>query len=209
MALAALAILALATAGPTTAPKRKSRIRTGPVSSQLLTFHLDRGTVRETPNQIALAIEHKTGKSLTPSVIALATMLASETGRGPRTAKIGIAWAAKNAARRKGISILKLLAPRGQFGQQGVAGRGYAATAKPPNPVDLDIAEKVYIGRIPDPTRGSLYFDSPAAFKRLEGTEGYEGKTAEQVARTRRAAGLVAVHLPGVNPQYLRLWRYA
>lgn len=212
MAVAALALLAVATAGPSTsapAPKKRSRIRTGPVSSQLLTFHLDRGTVRETPDQVAAAIERKTGKSLHPNVVALATMIASETGSGPRQAKIGVAWAAKNEAKRRGIPILKLLAPKGRFGQQGLSGRSYAATARPPNPIDLDVAAKVYTGQISDITAGSIYFDSPAAFKALEGTEGYEGKTAEEVAAARRRAGLVAVHLPGVNPNYLRLWRHA
>ncbi len=191
--------------GPRT---RRTRLKTGTISSKIATFHLVRGTVTNTPIQIAQQIERKTGRSYVLPVIALGTMIASEASSGSRMAKIGVAWAAKNAARRKGISLYKLLAPRGRFGAQGVAGRGYAATARPPNLGDLQLAADVYTGAVRDPTKGSLYFDSPQAFARLIATEGY-GKTAAEVAAKRRRSGLSQFNIPGINPRYLRFWRYA
>lgn len=186
---------------------RRSRLRSGPVSSELLTFTLDQGNVLESPNQIAAAIEKKTGRSVTPEVTILASMIASETGSGPPIAKRAVAWAAKNSARTHGTSVLHLLAPNGILGAQGIAGRSYASTAKPPNALDLDIAQKVLEGTLSDPTKGSEYFDSPAAFRRLAGTEGYDPNQL-QIRNERMAArGYKEFFLPNVNPDYLRLWR--
>jgi len=187
--------------------QRRSRLRTGPVSSKLLTYNLLRGTVQESPAQIAALIERKTGRSLDLPVVVLASMIASETGSGPRSAKAAVAWAARNEARATARTILQLLIPRGQLGAQGVAGRGYAATARPPNPIDLDVAQAVLENRIADVSEGSRYFDSPAAFEKLRGTEGYEpGRAQERVARM-EARGYEPYYVPGVNPRYLRLWR--
>lgn len=187
--------------------RRRSRLRTGPVSSKLLTYNLLRGTVQESPAQIAAMVERKTGRSLDIPVVALASMIASETGSGPRSAKAAVAWAARNEARATGRSVMQLLAPRGEFGAQGVAGRGYASTARPPNPVDLDVAQKVLENRISDVSKGSRYFDSPAAFEKLRGTEGYDpGRAEERVARM-QSRGYEPYYVPGVNPRYLRLWR--
>lgn len=209
LAVVALLVLGLSVGGGPPSPiKSRTRLKTGVASSKILSFHLVDGSVQESPAEIALTIEKKTGKSYALPVIALATMIASETSSGPRAAKIAVAWAAKNKAKKEGISLTQLLAPRGQFGAQGISGRTYAATAKPPEVVDLDIAAQVYSGSISDTTKGSLYFDSPAAFAKLIETEGY-GKTAAEIAATRKAAGLTEFHLPGVNPKYLRMWRYA
>lgn len=187
--------------------QRRSRLRTGPVSSKLLTYNLIRGTVQESPAQVAAMVERKTGRSLSVPVVALASMIASETGSGPRSAKAAVAWAARNEARATGRSLLQLLAPRGQFGAQGVDGRSYASTARPPNIVDLDVAQAVLENRISDVSKGSRYFDSPAAFAALAETEGYgPNREAERIQRM-RAQGYEAYFVPGVNKRYLRLWR--
>ena len=207
IALAALG-LSLGSGGTSSTPSnKKSRLKTGPISSNLLTFNLLSGNVLETPNQIAQMIENKTGKSLTTQTVVLASMIASETGSGPRIAKEGVAWAAKNAAKSKGMSVLKLLAPNDQLGAQGIRGRSYAATARPPNAIDLDVAAKVLDGRTPDPTMGSRYFDSPSAFRALAATEGYgENREQERIDKM-HASGYTEFYLPGVNRDYLRLWR--
>lgn len=168
-----------------------------------------RTEVVDSPAELALQGSQKLGrKDIIPlNAWTLATVIASEAGSGPEMAKAAIAHAVMNAARRKGVSVFKLIAPDGKFG--GQQGR-YAASGKPPTEVDVRIAEAVYTGKIKDPTRGADQWDSPRAQRALlaRKVSGYR-KGPEQVAMDRMKAGKAVVHLPGVDPEYLRLWRPA
>lgn len=147
------------------------------------------------------------GRDIPLSVWALATVIASEAGSGPALAKIAIAWAVRNEAQRRGVSVFKLIAPDGKFGSQ--QGR-YAASVHPPSAADVRIAEMVARNEVADPTNGAVQWDSPAAQRKLlaRGEPGYT-KTPEMVAAERQASGKTVVYLPGVDPDYLRLWRPA
>jgi hypothetical protein len=168
-----------------------------------------RTEVVDSPAELALRGSQKLGrKDVIPlNVWTLATVIASEAGSGPEMAKAAIAHAVMNAARRKGISVFKLIAPDGKFG--GQQGR-YAASGKPPTETDVKIAEAVYTGKIKDPTRGADQWDSPRAQRALVARKvsGYR-KGPEQVAADRIKAGKAVVYVPGVDPEYLRLWRPA
>lgn len=168
-----------------------------------------RTEVVDSPAELALQGSQRLGRSdvIPLNVWTLATVIASEAGSGPEIAKAAIAHAVMNAARRKGVSIFKLIAPDGKFG--GQQGR-YAASSRPPTEADVRIAEAVYTGKIKDPTRGADQWDSPRTQRALvaRGVSGYRN-WPEQVAADRMKAGKVVVYLPGVDPEYLRLWRPA
>jgi hypothetical protein len=170
---------------------------------------LTRTEVIDSPAELALIGSQKLGrKDVIPlNVWTLATVIASEAGSGPELAKAAIAHAVMNAARLKGVSIFKLIAPDGKFG--GQQGR-YAASSRPPTEADVKIAEAVYSGKIKDPTRGADQWDSPRAQRALvaRGEPGYTS-LPDKVAASRVKAGKVAVYLPGVDREYLRLWRPA
>lgn len=168
---------------------------------------LIRKEVIESPAELALQASTKLGRSniigLTP--YTLATVMASEAGSGSPAAKAAIAWAVKNAARAKGVNVFRLVAPDGKFG--GQLGR-YCASGLPPSEIDLKIAEGVESGKIPDTTRGAVQWDSPNAQDAMmkRGVAGYT-KNAATVAAARIKDGKEVVHVPGVDPGYLRLWR--
>lgn len=168
-----------------------------------------RTEVIDSPAELALKGSQKLGrKDIIPlNLWTLATVIASEAGSGPPIAKAAIAHAVVNEARNRKISIFKLIAPDGKFG--GQQGR-YAASARPPTEMDVKIAEAVYTGKIKDPTRGAVQWDSPRAQRILvqRGEPGYKD-LPDKVAANRIASGKVAVYLPGVDPEYLRLWRPA
>lgn len=165
-----------------------------------------RNEVVESPASLALQASQKLGrKNIIPlTTYTLATVIASEAGGGPSIAKAAIGHAIKNAARGKGVSIFKLIAPDGKYGSQ--QGR-YAASGLPPTETDVKIAEAIEAGVIKDITKGAVQWDSPSAQAAMVARKipGYS-KTPEQVAESRRAEGKTAIYLPGVSPGYLRLW---
>jgi len=167
---------------------------------------LTRIQVVETPSELEAQAENLLGRSTTGSAYALATMIASEHGSASPYIKGAIANTAWNQARTLGKHIEELLAPDGTFG--GQQGR-YASTKNPPTEEDLLIAEAVLDGRLPDVTGGALHFDSPSAQRALAARHepGYEGRTPEAVAASRARTGLVAVYLPGIDPNEVRFWR--
>ncbi len=151
---------------------------------------------------------------------ALARMINSEFARY-RDARIGAAWAARNEANARGVSLLALLTRQrikttvegktvrvpgpgdGFFGQQW--GR-YASTAQDSTADALEIAGGVISGELEDITGGARQFDSPGAFGAQAGTTVDD---ADKVAQDRIAAGNEAVTLPGVPASYARFWRPA
>lgn len=170
--------------------------------------------VVESPDESRSIAEAFLRRSITPEAFALATMIASEAGRGAPNVKAAVAWAALNrVAELKGKrTLLQILSPDGKFGGQNAPGRGgvYASTRWPPYLQDLEIAELVLAKQIPDETQGAVQFDSPASQRALIARKAFKydpENTPEKVAANRLAAGKEIVLLPGVDPDYIRFWR--
>jgi hypothetical protein len=163
----------------------------------------------ETPEQIAAEISRKLKVNYGVGTVALATMLASESGGAPDSIRVALAWTAMNRVKRWKQSLLQVLIPQGRFGIQGESDRQFA-TSKPPTKRDLDVATKVVMGKAPDPTKGSIFFDHPSAQRAFVArkSEGYDkgDKSPEAIAAKRIASGHKMVTLPGVSPDYLRFW---
>jgi len=164
-----------------------------------------RGTrtqVVETPPELQLALAKKLNRPVGLDALILATVIASEESLP--LGKVAIAWAVKNMARRKGKSIMSLVAPDGHFGSQQ-DGR-YCASGQPPTALDFQIAEDVQSGKLRDPA-GAIQWDSPrsqlALIKRGSTTT---TRTPESVAANRRADGRRLVILPGIPAEHLRMW---
>jgi hypothetical protein len=152
-------------------------------------------------------VSYKLGRKIPMAVIAMATMIASEASRKD-SAKIGVAWAAMNYMIRTKKGLVPILMPDGRFASQNVKGHGYASTAQPPSKRDIQLAEQIIAKKIPDPTHGSIQFDSPKAQRQLvaRGAAGYKN-SPEAVAAQRRKEGKVEVHLADISPDDLRFWR--
>jgi hypothetical protein len=170
---------------------------------------LFRTQVRETPDELRTQAQNLLRRPITGSAYALATMIASEEGSKPPYVKGAIAHATWNMARSRGLHVEELLAPDLTFGSQH--GR-YASTRFPPSEEDLNIAEGVLSGRLPDVTDGAVQFDSPSAQGALiaRGEPGYGPEnTASAVEKSRRAEGKEPFYLPGhiISPSELRFWR--
>lgn len=164
----------------------------------------------EQPESLRAAASQKLGREIPLETFSLATMIASEAGRGADLAKAAVAHAALTYKAKfgHGKSMHQILTFKdGLYG--GQAGR-YASTRNPPTVRDVEVAEAVLAGKIANPAPGAIQWDSPSAQDLLlaRGEPGYESNSNELAAR-RRAGGKVAVYLPGVDRSYLRLWRAA
>lgn len=166
----------------------------------------------------ALGILAKIGLSVMPAsltipddddVDALSRMITSENGADKPIVRIAVAWAAKNEAARRGISVAQLVMPTGVPGAQGTPGHGYASTSKPASAEDERIAYDVLSGKEPDPTDGAIQFDAPRTQRVLHARDPVKYKTPEQVAENRIKEGKELVTIPGIDPDYMRWWRYA
>lgn len=138
-------------------------------------------------------------------VEALARMIASENPNDKEIVQVAICWTAKNMATRRRIAVRDLVMPGGIPKSQ--AGR-YASTVNPGTDKGRAIARNVMSGRTPDPTGGAVQFDAPKTQDILY-AQGTYSKNADDIAEERQAEGKVEVHLPGVDPYYMRWWRYA
>ena len=136
---------------------------------------------------------------------ALGRRSVSENGRDPEIVQVAVAWTAKNEAKRRKLLVAKLLMPNGLPGPQ--AGR-YASTARAATDTSREIARKVLKGVIADPTNGAIQFDAPGTQDILY-KQGKVTKTAAQVAASRMADGKELVTVSGVDPRYMRWWRYS
>ncbi len=165
-----------------------------------------RQEVVELPAELAQAATAKAKRSkvIPLTTFTLATVLASEAGGLHPLAKVAIAHAVKNMARKRGISVFKLIAPDGRYGSQ--QGR-HASSKRAPSLADLEIAEAVEAGKLADPSDGAIQWDSPDAQRALlaRGEPGYQ-KTPETVAEERRAKGRRLVILPGLAENQFRMW---
>lgn len=169
---------------------------------------LRRIKVTESPTWLAAEASRRLGRKIPVDTFALAALIASETGSGHPLAKAAVAHAAITAAKRDGNkSIITKLAPDGFFGSQH--GR-FASTRQAPTITDIEMAEAVRSGRVDNPSPGADQWDSPSAQNILlaRGEDGYT-LDADELAQRRLAAGKEPVTLPGIDPNYLRLWRPA
>jgi len=170
------------------------------------------GVVQADPQSLANAC------NLDLRTYALARMLASENPRDTDLVRIAVAWVCCNEAARENTTpeqlLLRSTRPdrNGKFGSQL---GGYASTTNDPVPQDVQIAQRVLApptadNYAADPTGGAVQFDSPRAQRAAlaRGAPGYVS-TPEQVAAERQSEGKVQVTLPGVDPDYMRFWRYA
>lgn len=164
--------------------------------------------VIESPAALKAAAEQALGKPMSDEVFVLGTLIASEAGTMPPIAKIAVGHAARNAALRARKNILRQVIANGVFGSQGFNGRGYAATSQPPTAEDVEIANAVLKGLVPDPTGGAVQWDAPRVQRKgnAEGWAGY-GSTPEMVAADRIRSGKEMVALPNIDPDVLRFWR--
>jgi hypothetical protein len=171
---------------------------------------LYRSQVVETPSEIRAQIEKKLGRTLSSDAVALATMIASEQPEDPPHVKAAIANTAVNYARYKKFTDVEDAVTHGSGPERSFGGQlgRYASTNEPPTIEDVNIAEAVLSGRLPDRTGGAIQYDSP--FVQMEGLRkglpGYK-RTPEQVAADREKSGLVAWYMDGVDPMHLRFWR--
>ena len=138
-------------------------------------------------------------------VEALGRMIASENPRDPRIIQVAIAWTARNEAARLHKSVASLVMPGGVPGPQ--VGR-YASTVNAATDATRGVAFDVLSGKEPDPTGGAIQFDAPKTQDILY-AQGKVRLSATGVAAARKAEGKVPVYLAGVDPNYMRWWRYA
>ena len=168
--------------------------------------------VLESPEALVAAASQKLGRPVDPNAFLLATLIASEEGRGTPTVQAAVAHAARNRAVQLGKTLDELLLPDGRLASQSV-GYGssavrYAAMDEPPSAAQLAVAEGVISKRIADPTGGAVQWDSPNAQRALA-AHGHKKtkRTPEQVADERKKRGMTMVTLPGVSADRLRFWR--
>ena len=165
---------------------------------------MTRAEVQESPQSLAAAASTKLGRPVAPSSFALATLIASEVGSGNDLAKAAVAWATVTSSQRRGVSLLKLIAPDGKFG--GQLGR-YADSRQAPTLRDLEVAEGVLSNQIANPAPGARQWDSPRTQDAMyaKGDLGHK-MNSEMVAAERIKDGNREIVLPGVDRGYLRLW---
>lgn len=154
------------------------------------------------------------GAGVSPDVYALARVGASEAGGQKQIAKQGVMWVVINHANATGSTpLLTVLGTADTFGHQGTGGRNFVASGHDPGAVDLQIADDVFSGNLPDPTGGALNFDSPGAYKDKVDTDGNVVQTAQQradaFAAAREGEGKSLVLLDGVSESTFRFWRPA
>ena len=164
----------------------------------------------EEPAALAAQASRKLGREIPLGVFTLATLMASEAGRGSPLAKAAIAHAAMTytAKHGKGQTLIQiLLGSDGRYGSQ--QGR-YASTRHAPMESDIELAESIAAGKVANPTPGAIQWDSPKTQTALKarGEPGYE-RDADELRRKRESENKIAIFLPGVDHDYLRLWKAA
>lgn len=144
------------------------------------------------------------GREISMDAYALARMIRAEGGGGPVPEKQARAWVAVNDSRAHGWSMLYTIAgPDFLFGQQ--RGWRYASgrderTGGTVDPYenDLNVAEAVLTGELPDNTGGATKFVDIDSFGVQPGTGTYE----ETAAKWRRESGLEPFEVEGAQPVF-------
>lgn len=158
--LIVLVLLLLVAGAPEVVEQLENGPRIGPS-----TMANEDGLIPELPDELALAA------GVEVNAYALARCLASEHPRDPTVYLRCVAWAVRNKARERGVSVLQLLtdgagvAGDGFFGEQKAhAGTKYAATVNDPRRRHVQVAAEVMASPLAaDLTRGATHFYSPKA----------------------------------------------
>jgi hypothetical protein len=216
--LVAVLVVVLLLGGPTIVDKIINGSRVGPRTS----LRAD-GLVDEDPQELANVAE------LPLDSYALARALASEHGQDPDVYCEAVAWAIRNKAAERGVSVFRQLtdgagtAGDGMFGEQKAsAGTKYASTAVDPSDRHARIGSGVIAAEpYADITHGATHFFSPRtqdtlAERAAEGDERYAkylGRDASSVDASWRAPGglypqgAAPVVPAGIDPDRLTLYR--
>lgn len=141
----------------------------------------DNGDVVESPVELAIAASQVVGRDVTAAAYALARNIHSEEGGSDQATQTAVAWVAVNVANGSIVSLLtrcRRASGQGKFGSQ--TGR-WASTARDPYEGDLEVAEGVLSGAIPDPTGGAVHYFRPT-LQDLLFNQGKVKRTADEVA---------------------------
>jgi hypothetical protein len=155
----------------------------------------DGGTQPVLPSTIAAKV------GLPVDVYSAARVAASEAGTGSEAEKAAVIWVAINQCRHLGKSLTAGVCSgkgAGLYGAQN-AGSRWISTRLDPTATDVDIAQRVLAGKLPDNTGGARKFLHPATQDALakKAAKGY-GKTAAVVIADWEAEGFRAQSVPGV-----------
>jgi len=152
--------------------------------------------IRTSPSALASAA------GVTPDVYTLGAVMRSEAGQGPEAERIAVAWVVRNAARAAGKSVTAWATSatgksNGFYGAQNFESRD-VSTQLAPRQSDLDIAQQILGGQIPDNTGGATNFLHPAGQNALArtGLTGYTASAKTVIARW-AAKGLQARNVNG------------
>jgi hypothetical protein len=127
-------------------------------------------------------------------------MESEESGNAARTA---VGWAIKNKAKKSNKTITRLVTASknkeidGFYGQQD-KGPKYCSTYKSPSGSTLQLAQAVYSGSVPDPTRGATQWDAPRAQDALHAKNPTKWKSSEDIKAKREGEGKRMVIIDGV-----------
>ena len=126
---------------------------------------------------------HSAGVFLSSDSDCLARVIRSEIGVGTPKQRLHVAWAARNLAAEKGLSLAKLAcSPVGPQGRSRPL-----SSIQPATPSDSRVARKVLaLPSKRDPTRGATHFINPRLqnkFARTGTRPGYKGRSYRKIRR--------------------------
>lgn len=168
--------------------------------ARLTASHLDgAGNVLESPEQIQGQVVGALGRPVELDAVIMARVIASESPGGTVKEKAAIGWVLQNDAAAHGWTLAYTAYKAGPadnvFGSQ--AGRRYATTGGGTREIydaDLEIAEGIRAGRIPDPTGGATKFVHFTGYRRFRDWLADHPKVQGWID-----AGVVPVALGGVG----------
>jgi hypothetical protein len=147
-------------------------------------------------------------------------MAQSEEGMSSDIAKVAVMFAAKNQAKKIGVSLTSLLTHTswvdrtnhslgrkfpeadGKYSRQTFA--KYASTITAPTGHTKALANEVMGGEVSDPTGGATKFDNPRTQDAMHAVNPSMHKSSTEIAAKRQAEGLTLIQLDGVST---RFWR--
>lgn len=152
------------------------------------------GKPGRSPEALAAEASAVVGRPVDATAYTLARMLRSEAGSGNLTHRAAVAHVALNDSRELGWTLLKTLTYHKDGLYLGPQRNGRYATSRDPYEIDLQVAELVLDGALPDPTNGAVKFVHVSAFGVQEGTTSYD----DVVVRWGKD-GLVPSEVPGAG----------
>lgn len=155
----------------------------------------DNGDIVESPAELAAQASQVVGRDVNVNAYALARNIHSEEASSDSPTQAAIAYVAVNVSHGDIVGLLtrdKNPSGVGKFGHQ--SGR-WASTAADPYESDLQIAETVLSGNVPDPTNGAVHYFRPT-LQDILFNEGKVRKTSDQIEADWGGQGYT---VPGVD----------